>query len=216
MSYTPHDWITGEIITEAELDNIESGVVSAHSRIDAADSAAATLSAQVAALPTQSYVDAADSALGTRVSNLETRSFATVAFSGNYNDLSGRPGLSTVALTGSYNDLLSRPTLYTDTQTFNVISTALVGGSNVTLTVDSVAKTVTIDAATSSVTISGLPANALISQVQNGDGSWPNRPTSRTDLKCVWIRIVTGSSNPASATSPAVNGAYSNDVVVGA
>lgn len=69
---------------------------------------------------------------------------------------------------------------------------------------------------TSSVTLANLPANTLVYQNQNSDGTWPNRPTSRTDMKCIWTRVVAGSANPAAATSPAVNGAYSNDVVVGA
>jgi hypothetical protein len=67
-----------------------------------------------------------------------------------------------------------------------------------------------------SPTYSNLPAGLVCFVVQTSpSGAWGNRPTSRTDLKCIWIRTVTGSANPAAATSPAVNGAYSNDLVVG-
>jgi microcystin-dependent protein len=38
---------------------------------------------------------------------------STVATSGSYNDLSGKPTLSTVATSGSYNDLSGKPTLST-------------------------------------------------------------------------------------------------------
>jgi hypothetical protein len=50
---------------------------------------------------------------------------------------------------------------------------------------------------------------------QNGDGTWPNRPTSSTDFLCLWVKTVAGSSDPASATSPAVTGAYAGDFVMG-
>lgn len=72
------------------------------------------------------------------------------------------------------------------------------------------------NAGTGGGTIAGLPAGSVISVVQNGDGSWPNRLSSRTDLRCMWLRIVAGSSDPAAATSPSVAGAYTNDVVIGA
>lgn len=41
---------------------------------------------------------------------------ATVATSGNYNDLNGKPSLSTVATSGSYTDLTNRPTIPTNTR----------------------------------------------------------------------------------------------------
>lgn len=63
--------------------------------------------------------------------------------------------------------------------------------------------------------LADLPAKTMLSVVQNGGGTWPDRPTSRTDVQVMWIKIVGGSSDPASATSPAVNGAYSNDLVAG-
>ena len=44
---------------------------------------------------------------------LDKPSLATVATSGAYSDLTGRPSLATVATTGSYNDLLNTPTLAT-------------------------------------------------------------------------------------------------------
>lgn len=67
-----------------------------------------------------------------------------------------------------------------------------------------------------SVTIANMPAGFVVFMVQNSDGTWPNRRTSRTDLLGIWVRIVAGSSDPAAATSPAVNGAYGSDIVVGA
>lgn len=43
----------------------------------------------------------------------DTSSLATVATSGAYSDLSGKPSLATVATSGSYNDLTSKPTIPT-------------------------------------------------------------------------------------------------------
>lgn len=62
------------------------------------------------------------------------------------------------------------------------------------------------------VTIADLPASVVLAVVQNGDGSWPNRPTNRTDLTFIWVRIVASSADPAAVTSPAVNGAYAHDL----
>ncbi|TFV90394.1 hypothetical protein [Blastococcus sp. CT_GayMR16] len=64
--------------------------------------------------------------------------------------------------------------------------------------------------------IADLPAGSTLYVDQNDPaGTWPNRPTSRTDIKVIWTKTVVGSSDPAAATSPAVNGAYSKDLVVG-
>ena len=40
-----------------------------------------------------------------------TNQFATVATSGSYNDLSGKPSLAKVATSGSYNDLSNKPSI---------------------------------------------------------------------------------------------------------
>lgn len=66
------------------------------------------------------------------------------------------------------------------------------------------------------VAIADLPGGSVLSVVQNSDGTWPNRPSSRTDLTVMWLRTVAGSSDPAAVTSPALGGAYNNDVVIGA
>lgn len=212
-SYTPHTWVTGEVIEHDELNNLEAGVGAAHDRIDAANADRASLAATVAALPVKTYVDSADSALSARVGTLEGRSLATVATSGSYSDLTGRPTLATVALTGSYNDLLSKPTLYTDSQVRTVVAAALLTGSaNITI-VNNGDGTLTLDVPNA---LANMPARTVVHIVQNANGTWPNRPTSRTDVLCFWVRIVNGSADPAAVTSPAVNGAYTNDIVVGA
>lgn len=64
--------------------------------------------------------------------------------------------------------------------------------------------------------IADLPAGSTMSVPQNSPGgTWPNRPTSRTDITVIWVRTVSGSSDPAAATSPSLTGAYSGDVVIG-
>lgn len=68
----------------------------------------------------------------------------------------------------------------------------------------------------SEVTMDDLPAGSMIFTLQAGDGTWGVRKSARTDLKSMWIRMVAGSADPATATSPAVTGAYNGDVVVGA
>jgi hypothetical protein len=61
-----------------------------------------------------------------------------------------------------------------------------------------------------------LPVGSVLYVVQNGDETWPNRLTDREDVLTVWVRIVVDSDDPAIATPPALNGAYENDVVIGA
>lgn len=48
------------------------------------------------------------------ISAAQISGFASVAYSGNYNDLANRPVLATVATTGNYNDLSNRPTILPD------------------------------------------------------------------------------------------------------
>lgn len=87
-------------------------------------------------------------------------------------------------------------------------------GSGMSKNYDDASGLLTLSAA--GATLSQMPASTLVYVVQNSGGTWPNRPTSRTDMKCIWIRIVAGSSNPTAVTSPTVTGAYTNDIVVGA
>lgn len=61
------------------------------------------------------------------------------------------------------------------------------------------------------VAITDLPAGTVLSVVQNSDGSWPNRPTSRTDLRVLWFKTVSASADPSAVTAPSVGGAYATD-----
>lgn len=61
------------------------------------------------------------------------------------------------------------------------------------------------------VLISDLPAGSVLAVTQNGDGTWPNRPTSRTDIKVLWFKVVSSSADPASVTAPSTAGAYQYD-----
>ena len=57
-----------------------------------------------------------------------TNQFSTVATSGSYNDLSGKPTLATVATSGSYNDLSNKPNIPASMQGY--ITKAWMSGSN--------------------------------------------------------------------------------------
>lgn len=81
-----------------------------------------------------SYVELADvTPEWTVIANKPT--FATVATTGQYNDLLGRPTLATVATTGSYNDLTNRPTLGTMASQ-NANAVAITGGTIDGVTLD--------------------------------------------------------------------------------
>lgn len=62
-------------------------------------------------------------------------SFATVATSGNYLDLSNRPSIATVGLTGAYDDLTGKPTLGTMASQ-NANAVAITGGTIDGITLD--------------------------------------------------------------------------------
>lgn len=65
--------------------------------------------------------------------------------------------------------------------------------------------------------ISDATPGTVITVYQNGDGSWPARPTSRTDITILWVSTVAASSGkPATATPPALTGSYDHDLSSGA
>lgn len=73
----------------------------------------------------------------------------SVAKTGAYADLTGRPAFSTVATSGSYDDLLNRPSIpvaYSDEQVRDVVGSTLVAGANVTITVNDATDTIAISA----------------------------------------------------------------------
>lgn len=209
----------GTPIMAADLIRIEQGIAEAVPSYDLD----ASITAQINNVSSQttgalaSYKNRANHT-GTQAASTIT-GLATVAISGQYSDLAGRPALATVATTGNYSDLAGKPTIpaaYTDEQVRDVIGATLVSDTPSTLTI-------TVDDAGDAIHFSGLnptlanlPSGSIFYVMQNGDGSWPNRLSSRTDLLARWIRIVAASADPGLATSPAVNGAYLGDIVEGA
>ena len=61
----------------------------------------------------------------------DTSSLATVATTGAYSDLSGKPTLATVATSGSYNDLSNKPTIPAVDQTYSATSSNAQSGKAV-------------------------------------------------------------------------------------
>lgn len=96
----------------------------------------------------------------------------------------------------------------------DIIGASLVPGPNASISYDDPSGNTTIGF--TSLDTSGMAPTAVISQVQNADGTWPSRPSPRTDLLCIWVRVVAGSGNPPQATAPDVSGAYPNDLCIGA
>ena len=61
---------------------------------------------------TKSYVDSGDTNNKNYIDS-KINTLSTVAKTGNYNDLTGKPNLHTVATSGNYNDLIGKPNLHT-------------------------------------------------------------------------------------------------------
>lgn len=82
-----------------------------------AESDVSGLIADLAAKASDSRVTGISNTVGALQSSVAGKanaaSLSTVAFSGGYSDLSGKPSLATVATTGSYNDLSSKPSIPT-------------------------------------------------------------------------------------------------------
>jgi hypothetical protein len=79
------------------------------------ENAAAALATTVAGKANAVHTHAISSVTGLQSaldSKANTSSLATVATSGAYADLTGKPSLSTVATSGSYNDLTNKPTVF--------------------------------------------------------------------------------------------------------
>ena len=126
---------------------------------------------------------------------------ATVATSGSYTDLSGRPTLATVATSGSYTDLTSKPTIDTllPTQTGNsgkFLTTNATSSSWASITIDGLLPTqtgnsgkfLTTNATSSSwaaITIDGL----LPSQTGNSGKYLTTNGTSSS-----WATVATGTT----------------------
>ena len=103
------------------------------------------VNASVDSSPTQSSTNLVQSGgVYTQLANkANTSDLATVATTGAYSDLSGKPNLAAVATSGSYNDLLNKPTLGTaaakdSTNAVTQNSTDLVESGAVYSKVDSV------------------------------------------------------------------------------
>lgn len=96
----------------------------------------------------------------------------------------------------------------------DLVGAEITAGPNASVSYDATSGTVTVGF--TSLGTEDLPAGSVIYAVQNGDGTWPNRLSPRTDLLGIWVRIVAGSGNPPQATPPAVGGAYVDDLVIGA
>jgi hypothetical protein len=105
---------------------------------------------------------------------------ATVATSGAYNDLTGRPSLATVATTGVYNDLTGKPTIPTQTSQLTNNSGFLTANQTVTLSGDmsgSGATSITATLANSGVTAGSytsanisVDAKGRVTAASNGTG----------------------------------------------
>lgn len=96
----------------------------------------------------------------------------------------------------------------------DIVGASLLPGSNASVDYDDTAGTITVGF--TALGTEDMAPGAVIYVVQNSDGTWPNRPSPRTDLLCAWVRVVAGSGNPPQATAPDVGGAYPHDLAIGA
>jgi len=146
--------------------------------------------------------------------------FGTTAGQVTYNDAAG-----TIVINGTGG------TTNDPEATRDAIGAALLGLGLIVVTVNDTGDTISISTtATANSTdaqlrdrsthtgtepVAALPAGTTLGVLQNTDGTWPNRRSSRTDLPHIWTKIVSGSADPAIVTSPSLLGAYSGDSVVG-
>lgn len=229
--YEPQTWVLGisggTPLNDVRLNYMEQGIADAHSLI--ADLATAThthVSADITDATASNVPstiverDSTGSIAVTAVSGLSTATGSTQAVPKSQLDSAIATHSHVIANVAGLQDALDAKAnlvhthLAADVTDFpEAVAGVLVEGTGIDLSF--AAGQVTINSTGSSPTLADMPASTLVFVNQNGDGTWPNRPTSRTDVKCMWTKAVVGSADPAAVTSPAVNGAYGNDLVVG-
>lgn len=106
--------------------------------------------------------------------------------SGNANDQALKTAIDDEgAVKGWGTATSSGGTSYTDQQVRNVMLATLAGSGTATISTDSTT-TPTKITVVSNVNYANLPANSIIG-VKRVNGSWPARPTKRSDIICHWI-----------------------------
>jgi len=111
---------------------------------------------------------------------------STVALTGSYASLSGKPSLATVATSGSYNDLSSKPSIPTVTDTYSGTSSDGMSGKAVKSAIDA------LDVSDSAV------AGQYVSQVSETDGKIS---VTRASLPAVPTISVAGSGTASSSAT---------------
>lgn len=128
-------------------------------------------------------------------------------------------GSGNVALT--YDVLLGKPTIPTQASDVNAIPLASKGAASGVASLDASTKvpfaqvptgttstTVAVGNHTHSVQWSWVPSGTKGEVYQNADGSWPDRPSSRTDISFNWV----GTSFPPIGGGKAMSGRDSLDI----
>lgn len=121
-----------------------------------------------------------------------------------------------------YSALTGAPTIPTQASDVNAIPAVQKGAASGVATLDSSTKvpfaqlptgttssTVAVGDHSHSVLWSWMPAGSQGFVKQNGDGTWPDRPTSRSDVRFTWV----GTSYPPIGGSKALNGVDALDIV---
>lgn len=105
--------------------------------------------------------------------------------SGNTNDQALKTAIDDEGSAKGWGASTSGGTSYTDQQVRNVMLAALTGTGTATISADNPTTPTKITVA-SNVGIANLPANSVI-VVRRVNGSWPARPTKRSDITCHWV-----------------------------
>ena len=96
--------------TNARIDTANSRIDSANNRIETTNTRIDTTNTKIETANTR--IDTINTRIGTLDSSkVNAADLATVAMSGDYNDLQNKPNLATVATSGLYNDLIGKPTI---------------------------------------------------------------------------------------------------------
>lgn len=226
MAYEPLTWVLGlsggTAINDVNLNHMEQGIADAHDLAAAAADADHTHeSADITDATSANVVDTLvkrDNQGGiavTRVTGLSTATSNSAAVPKSQLD-SGLAGKSDSTHTHDYSATGHAHTA-ADVTDFDAEVEALIGatvvqGENVTVVYDAVTHTVTVSADAAAgldaVTYADLPAGDTLTILKNGDGTWPDRYTSRTD---VYFRFIGPLPAPNVATPPAVDGMYEGD-----
>jgi hypothetical protein len=145
-----------------------------------------------------------DGATSVNTNSALVRRSASGTFSASGITISGTPTASTDAATKGYVDTALASVTVSTEQVQDIVGGMITAGTGISVTYDDAAGEVNIDVTSGgAVTAANLPAGSVM--FVRKSGTWPSRPTSRSDITVFWIGADPDPSIVSSGTGGMLN-----------